>query len=557
MNAFARKTLIVIVVMALVAVGGWSGRKVYLHATVHRLVSKANGYLEKQDLKQASLCLRQALSINPLNLEANRLMGDMLQEAGAPAALSWRIRAAQLQTNNMDLRLAWAETALRENDLSSAAQALGGVDEKARSLAKYHKLRGAVAWGAHFPAEAEKEYSEALRLEPTNQVVSLNLATIGLASTNATVANAARQSLENIPTNSPLRMAAVRFLVEDAVGHKSLDRAVFFSQQLVSGPKASYKDKLGHLQILDAATNSGFAACLTQLKADAAKSPQQAYLLSHWIARKETPVAALTWLNGLPTECRTNLSIQLAVTDFQLASKDWKGLLASVQKQDWEEFNYYRLALEAFAHRSLGDDMAEKSAWRRAFAMSSSRLERLQRLDQLTAAWGWPEQRIEVLKEVNSGFPKESWANEELVSLYYAQGNTHALADFLNKLYAANPANVHVKNDLATVLMLLKSEPERANRLAFESYTSATNNPFYACTYAYSLLLQAKPVEAGKVVDTLNTNALKVPAIAAYYGVVEAGAGHKDAAREAFKVAQSARLLPEEKDLVQKAEAHL
>jgi len=59
------------------------------------------------------------------------------------------------------------------------------------------------------------------------------------------------------------------------------------------------------------------------------------------------------------------------------------------------------------------------------------------------------------------------------------------------------------------------------------------------------------------VVGGLNTNTLKVPSIAAYYGVVEAETGHKDAAREALKLAQSARLLPEEKELVRKAEAQL
>jgi tetratricopeptide (TPR) repeat protein len=557
MNAFARKTVIVIIVMTLVAFAGWGGRKIYLRSTVHRLVGQADGYLEKKDYKQASLCLRRALSLNPFNLKANQLMGDLLEEAGSPAALGWRIRAVQLQTNNMELRLAWAQTALKVKDLSSAGQALAGVDEKSRSTAEYHKLRGALAWGAHVPVEAEKEYAEALRLEPTNQVVSLNLATIGLASTNLAVAEQSRRTLERVPTNSILHLMAVRFLMEDAVGHKSFDRALLFSRQLVDDPKASYGDKLAHLQILDAVKSAGFNAWLATLKAEAAHAPQQANLLSHWLSRKETPSAALTWLQSLPAECRTNLSVQLAVTDFQIVTKDWTGLLAGVQKQDWDEFNYYRLSLQALANRNLGDSMAQNSAWRRVLIMSSSRLERLQKLDQLTAAWAWPEERTEVLKEIISAFPKEAWAGDELVTLYYTEGNTHALAELLDQLYSANPSNLHVENNLATVLMLLKSDTKKANRLALESYTGATNNPFFACTYAYSLLLQSKPAEAAKVVGGLNTNTLKVPSIAAYYGVVEAETGHKDAAREALKLAQSARLLPEEKELVRKAEAQL
>ncbi|MGA2247232.1 MAG: hypothetical protein ABSH48_19750 [Verrucomicrobiota bacterium] len=129
MNSFLRKTLIVVLVMALVAVAGWAGRKAYRKATLHRLLTEASQYIEKQDIKQASLCLRQALSVNPFDVNANQLMADMLEDAGSPAALGWRIRCAQLETNNVDFRLAWARTALKINDVSSAAHALGGIDE--------------------------------------------------------------------------------------------------------------------------------------------------------------------------------------------------------------------------------------------------------------------------------------------------------------------------------------------------------------------------------------------------------------------------------------------
>lgn len=557
MNAFVRKTLIVIVVMAVVALAGWAGRKAYLKATMHRLLADAARYLEKQDLKDASLCLREASRLNPLNVTLNKLMADMLEEAGSPAALGWRIRAAQLQTNNVAYRFAWAQTALKINDFSSAAQALRGVDEKYRSTAEFHKLCGALAWNLHNPMEAQKEYSEALRLEPTNQIVSLNLDTIGLVSTNVAVANSARAALGKIPTNSPLHLLAMRFLTSDALSHKSFDRAVFFSSEVVHDPKATYADKLVHLRVLDASQNPGFDSWLASLKADAAHSPQHAYFLGNWLQNDKSPSAALQWLQSLPHETQTNLPVQLAITDCQIAMKDWNGLLALIQKQDWDELNYYRLSLEALANQNTGDSVAEKSAWRRALVMSSSRLDRLVKLDQLTAAWGWLQERTDVLQEIMSSFPKEVWAGEELAGLFYANGNTHALASLLEKMYSTDPSNMRLKNNLATVLMLLKSDTQKAQRLALESYTSSTNNPFFACTYAYSLLLQSKPEEAVKIVGTLSTNYLKNPSIAAYYGVVEAEAGHKAAAKEALKLANNARLLPEELELVRRAEAQL
>ena len=543
--------------MMVVAVAGWAGRKAYQRATMHRLITEAGNYLAKQDFTQASLCLRQALSINSADPTVNKLMADLLEETGSPAALDWRIRTAQIQTNNMEYRFAWAQTALKINDLSSAIQALRGVDEKSRATAEYHKLRGALAWNAHYPAEAQEEYSEALRLEPTNQVVALNLATIGLVSTNAAVADHARLTLENVPTNSPLHLTAVRFLTEDAVGHKSFARALGFSQQVVNDPKAVYSDKLAHLQILRAAKSPDAEVWLAKLETDATRSAQQAYVLGHWMLVEKTPAFALQWLQSLPSEVRTNLPEQLAITDCQIAMKDWPGLLAQVQKQDWDEFNYYRLSLESLADRNSGESAAANSAWRRVLLMSSSRLDRLVKLDRLTAAWGWPQERSDVLQAVINSFPKEAWAGEEQAALYYAQGNTRALAGVLDKLSAADPSNVRLKNNLATVLMLLKSDTEKAQRLALESYTSSTNNPFFACTYAYSLLLQSKPEEAAKIVGTLDANTLKNPSIAAYYGVVEAQTGHKNAAKEALTLATTAKLLPEEMELVRQAQTRL
>ena len=557
MNSFLRKTLVVVAVMAVVALAGWGGRKAYHRATMHRLIAQAGQYLKQQDLKNAGLCLRQALTINSLDLNANKLMGDMLEEAGSPAALGWRVRTAQLHTNNVEYRFAWAQTALKLNDLPSAVQALRGVDEQYQSTAEYHKLRGAVAWGLHSPSEAEKEYAEALRLEPTNPIVAMNLATTKLLSTNQAVADIARHSLEQIPTNSPLHLTAIRFLVTDAMNHDSYQRALFFSQQVVADPKTSYADKLTHLQILSASQDPRENAWLADLKADAAHSSQHAYILGHWLQNQQSPALALQWLHSLPQETQTNMPVPLAITDCQIATKDWNGLLTLVQKQDWDELNFYRLALESLAHRYNDESMAEKSAWRRSLLMSSSRLDRLVKLDQLTTAWGWSQERTDVLQEVISGFPKEVWAEEELVGLFYATGNTHALASLLDKLYAADPSNLRIKNNLATVLMLLKSDAPKAHRLAFESYSNSTNNPFFACTYAYSLLLQSKPEEAVRILGSLNTDNLRNPSIAAYYGVVEAEAGHKDAAKEALKLATTARLLPEEMELVRKAETQL
>ena len=80
MSGYIRKALICIAVMAVVAFAGWFGRKAYRQVTVRQLTTEASHYLQKKDLHNAGLCLQRAIAINPLNVEANELTADLLEE---------------------------------------------------------------------------------------------------------------------------------------------------------------------------------------------------------------------------------------------------------------------------------------------------------------------------------------------------------------------------------------------------------------------------------------------------------------------------------------------
>jgi predicted Zn-dependent protease len=557
MNGFVRKTLIFVAVMAILAVAGWGGRKAYKKATERRLLTEASAYLARNDFRNAGLCLQRALQVNPMSAPASELTADMLETVGAPAALNWRIRASQLQTNNVEYRFAWAKTALKLQEPNGAAQALSGLDEKAKSTAAFHKLAGAIAWDLKDAADAEEQYEEALQLEPGNEATILNLATVRLASTNTEIAQTARQSLEQIPTNSPVHSTALRYLATDAAAHKQFDKALSYSETVISAPGATYNDKMAHLELLREARNPGYTPWRTALEEDAKASSDHAYVLGHWMAVKEGPSEALHWLHGLPLQTQTNLPVPLLATDCHIELKDWAGLRAVIENRNWNDAEYYRLCLKSMADRHLDDNLQAKGAWEGAVRLSSHRLDRLTRLAQITSAWGWSAEMNEVLLQVVSEFPKEKWAADDLMKSLYANGDSAGLASLLARVYSADPTDNRIKNNLANISLLRNSDLENAYRLAREAYNSSPNNPFYICNYAYSLLLQKKPGEAVKVINGLKAEYLKTPSIAAYYGVVQAGAGHKDIAREPLKLAENSQLLPEEKEMVRVAEARL
>ena len=423
MSSLLKKRLVWVVVIVLLAAAGWCGRRVYKKATERRLVAKATWYLEKHDARNAMLCLQRALRVNASSVRASEKMADVLEVAGVPAALSWRIRAAQLEPKVAKHRFAWAETALKMHDPRSAADALSGVDEESKAGAVYQKLMGALAWSAGRAAEAEQHYNDALRLEPGNRVIMLNLVTIHLSSTNEAIASVARLSLEKMATNPELRKTVLHELVKEAVLRKSFPRAVAFSEQITRDPAATLGDRVGHLALLRQAGDSQFTSYLEGLKRDATNGPC-AFVLGRWMAASESPTNALRWLQCLPPAVQTNQPVPLLIADCQIALQDWKGLLAILSQQDWGEVNYFRYCLESLAQRSLGQKLAATSAWQKATRLSNHRLDRLARLAQLTAGWQWADETTQVLQAITEYFPREKWAADQLMAHFYANGDT-------------------------------------------------------------------------------------------------------------------------------------
>src|SRR5262245_31483771 len=209
MEGLTRKIVIFFAVMIVVGAGGWFGRKAYKKATENRLITKARNYMEAGDGRAAGLLLQRAMQVNPLSDRAASLIADLLEGQGAPAALSWRLRAAQLKESNPEYRLAWAKTALKVGDLKGAQAAMDGISEKDRNTVEYYKMAGALAWGLNKREEAERHYREAQKLEPNGLASVMNLATIHLASTNQEVVAAGRQTLEQVTTNAEYRLPAL------------------------------------------------------------------------------------------------------------------------------------------------------------------------------------------------------------------------------------------------------------------------------------------------------------------------------------------------------------
>ncbi|HEY2329330.1 MAG TPA: hypothetical protein VGI63_05910, partial [Verrucomicrobiae bacterium] len=211
-----RKSIIAIACCIVLLLLGYTGYRGYQVWKQSHLIAMAKGFAAKSDFRNELLCLQQVVAVNPRNLEACHLMADLTESARSPAALIWRQRIVELNPKSVTDRLTLAQTAMVFQDFTTATNVLAGVDDVGRKTPAYHNLAGVMAIKVGDVSDAEKHFSEAVRLEPANPVPQVNLAVVRLHSSNALDMAEARIDLKRISLNSTnfsLRAQAARELI--------------------------------------------------------------------------------------------------------------------------------------------------------------------------------------------------------------------------------------------------------------------------------------------------------------------------------------------------------
>jgi len=548
-----RRFVVAILCLCIAFVSGFAGYRGHRIWKQERLVRQARTFLARSDAPNALVCLRRTLQINPKNVAACRLMADFAEMAGMPDAVGWRSRLVELEPKSLSDRLALARVAVAMGDTMTANQVLDGMDAAARDTAAYHRVAGAADWGASRVSEAEAHFLQAARLDPTNAVSRLDLATLSLHQTNEQAAAIGRVVLRGLCADRSVRREALRQLSFDALRHANLDRALEFSQQLLRETNSLFSDRLLRLDVLHATRSSAQPAFLKTLQSESTHNPARACEVARWLLRTGKPQEALDWIGSLPQGTRTSLAVQMAEADCYIAARDWSVLLANLEKQSWFDLDSLRLACRARAFKEQGMSAPAKAEWLAAMRATSNRREPLVQLLNLTSLWGWGPEQEDVLWAVVKGYPKEQWAAEALSRRLFAAGRTDSLLRLYEQAARNGPDNVAILNNLALTALLLESWNKRPHDLAHQVYARNPTNEVCVSTYAYSLLVQERPDQALTAIERLKPEQLEHPGIAAYYSIILSASGNGERAKKYLALASKASLLPEEQKLVERA----
>jgi len=547
-----RKVIVVLLVLGLLAVAAYGGRKGYRIWKTNRAVAQATEAMAKSDYKSALLWLRSALERNRNNLEAVRMMGDFAEVSQSPDAVYWRTRLVDLQPESVTNRILLARLAVMQRDFAVAKKAIDGIRPADRTLPDALNVTGAFAVATGQFQEAEATFEAATKLQPANPVPRLNLAIIRIQRKDPQLAAEARQTLESLRTNPAVRSDALRHLTLDATRRTNHSRASVLARELARETNASFNDRVLELDVLRAGQSAQLRPTLLTLQREVATNAAAAFGLGRWMMSGTTPTEAHAWLQTLSPQIRTNLPVTMVVADTFLATSNWTALESWVGKQQWGEMDYLRLVFSTRALRELNLGNAAKAEWSKTMKAAEGRLERLVALQRLVVVWNWPVELEEILWLMVSRFPAEKGAVQSLSTLLYASGKTRSFLTLMAQESKLDPNNLGVRNNLATAALLLNAEEHKPHDLAREVYEKQPDNPGFASTYAYSLYVQKKPREALQVMDKLKPEQLEDPGIAGYYGLILAASGDTTRVKKYLDIAAKSRLLPEEAQLFQR-----
>ncbi len=543
----------VVAILLGLAVAGWLIQPYYSLYKERHSLAQAQSLLAAGDYRNALLCARRAIELNPNNVPACRVLADLAERSHSPQVLDWQRRMVQAEPT-VENKLLLASSGLRYQSppFQLTAQLLAELAATATNLASYQVVAANLALGMHQLAEAEAHFEIARQLEPTNRLYELNLAILRLGATNETKAAAARAVLVQLRTDATLGPPALRALVVDRLAHADAALAREYSTQLLARPGTTLADQLQHLGILRQLKSAEFTAGLEAVQRQT-NAPAVAEVAA-WMQANGLVTEDLQWLTNLPARLQAQAPVRLAVANGYLQNEDWRSLRDFASKGNWEEMEFLRLALVARAWSQLGVSQVADSNWGAAVTETGNRYGAMTMLLGLTERWQWKHESEDLLERIVQQFPQERWAQHTLEQLYVANGNTPELHQLYVRLFTFFPADAGVKNNLAATSLLLKTNLPQAYQWAAEVYAGRTNDLIVVATYAYALHLQGRTGDGLAALQKLDDFRRHQPDAALYYGVLLAASGATNEAAPFLKIAQTKTLwLPEEKQLLSAA----
>lgn len=544
-------------VIVLLVAGGIFGHRSFRSWQQRRLIAQANAFVNEGDYKHASLNARRLLQINPESAEACRILARLAEKAGLSSAVDWRRRVLELGAATPGDLIALARDGVRFDERAITELAISRLPESAKTTAEYHALLADIAFARRDGVEMERQLSEAQRIEPANKDYTLRLAALRLGSNDYALSVRGKETLVELQNEPAFRREATRYLAEDAIRRFDSTEALRLARQLDGFPEKNFSDCLVLLGALQLARDPGFQSLLEELQTFVADDPERAAALVTWMNMHQMSTQAIVWSEKLPPAVLGSKLVPIALADAYVAVRDWAGLQKLLKSGNWGDVDFIRSALSARALRELGNETDSAAQWAETVKKVAANSRYIMMLAETAEKWGWRNEAIDLLWLAAKDPAKGDEALATLYRYFAGKGETQNLYRVLLHRSELHPDDRNIQNNVAQLSLLLNLNVDRGQKIARELCEKEPANPAYVSTYAFALYSSGDFKKALKVLDALTDEQLHQPDIAAYYGIILAAAGDRTRAGEFLALGEKAKLLPEEKALVEKARRSL
>ena len=512
----------------------------------------AHALVASGDKTGAILHTRDALHLNPRNLEGCRLLAQLLEEENLREAIDWRQRVTQIEPAADNNWIALAETAARWEEWPSVDQSLAAISGKIRGTALFHELAASsILAQGQSSAIAQTHYEQALQLDPGNEKDQLSLARLRWLSPDEAGHRAARVTLDQLRTKPAFALDALRALVAGAASSDNLPAAAAAARELAAHPNATLIDRFGLLAALKQSQPAEFTDYLRQMESLAATNAPGGGELIRWMTANGLAQPAADWGGKLPRPVAGQEPIVLALAGALTELKDWDGLENLLEPAAVRDGEFLRQAYLARAYREKSQELDSTESWRLALRAAQPQVSRLTQLAQLAGSWNWLAQAEDLWWLVVKGAVNKGQALNQLRQIYLTRQDTHGLYRVAKQLHQLQPKDVKLADDVASLALLLSVDRSSAIPLAEDNYVKESTNTSITATYLQALQVQGKLDAAVKLVGDLPAERLKEGKLPLYAGVVLTAAGKRDEARPHLEAAgKISDLLPEEKSLL-------
>lgn len=541
--------------LLLLIVAIWAGRGAYVRWQERRLVQRGVAALAQHNLRDASLAARTVLELKSNSITGSRLMAEVGERLGDRSAMDWRAKVVGLSPHSNEDKIAWARCALQFEDPATAERELTDIDENGKQTAGYHAATALLAQARHDADKAESEWSEAVRLSPNDKSYQLQLGVARSRSSDPARQREGEAILESLRSDSEERAPATRALITQGVSRR-LDstRLVAWARELQAYPEATFSDHLLYADLLHQTHDAQFGSYLDDLEKSALAHPGDLAALLSWMSENNLNLVALDYAKSFPPEVAQKWPVVAALAEVYTRLNDWRKLENSLGPAKWGDFDFLRHAYLALAAEKQDKPAAREREWAAANKGAAARSEAAMMLFRTISPWHWDRETVDLLWTLTSYPDKKHEAFATLYQIYSRKNDTQGLYKLLLRLHDADPNDLNIANNLAQVSLLLNADVAAARKLAADVYAKAPTNPVYATTYGYALLNKGDARAAAKVIGSLPPDQLRRPAVSVYYGFCLA-ALRDPRAQEYLEIGRTAPLLPEEKALLEKAEA--